>query len=816
MAEAEGPPQQELKNPTIEAPPNTTLALDRQNERKEKFKNEKIEFRMRDSNGNEPEGCQWRITRVKVTAKLVQEMISRSPLPGKLDFVQEVTSGEVLFPENMMLQCKPLPFSYIINLRKIRFAEDVYDDPHFAGYMQVVLRDVPRHCRNGKDETTAEALKLWLAYGLKEEHPVIRRLASQLGKTKEEIDKLVKVMKRIPKVKPHDAKGNTVKGDEADHEREMMRERALKEKEELEQQLIEEQEALDNMLQRLIDMDFTVERVEEDTPKARYFNTWYVTFGDVEDTFAGDGEDEYFDLEAAFLNKSDWNGINLAVGFWTRDHEGIKKFIQPWAGRGNIPDGHKEFIPDYTNYDVNMRGVQILRVAHGIGMYKSLDKRGVDFFGPMFSVYHGMWKEGVRHGFGQQFDDTGHYSGFWEFDRRRGQGHTDYPHGSSFKGEFGVRKHHKAGSHAFDVLPNNPYADGLPNDLSGKAVYRFPDGSGYEGQVVDGKITGHGRYVNAMGEQMEGEFRNGLLHGKGTKVDVLGRKYEGTWRDGQLHGDGVFTSPDRDVYRGSWFRNERHGWGYERYRNGNHSYGFYTHDERHGHGVMNHGHVRERYDTTTGRTIMKSRMRFEGFFLAGNSAGRGLNTYCKYGNRYYTSNSRDPDKKQFLENLKTIRTGNEAKWRELLAKYQKLDLTLRRDMTRRKTHIFVSQRRSAKEALLADSEHPYSQKEFEGSLELRAGRVAAEIESKRVSEADAEQRVASNPVSDGAAKLVQLARETNQLDFDGKLFKPPIVNVIQSDFEEAEERRRFMNYEKIKEKAKRKIQAQERVEAMRK
>lgn len=115
---------------------------------------------------------------------------------------------------------------------------------------------------------------------------------------------------------------------------------------------------------------------------------------------------------------------------------------------------------------------------------------------------------------------------------------------------------------------------------------------------------------------------------------------------------------------------------------------------------------------------------------------------------------------------------------------------------------------------MGDARREYSQREVNGSLRLRANRVAGEIESKRVSEEEAEKMVESNPVSDGAAELLRLATESDQLNYDGSLFKPAIVDVIQSDFEEAEERRRFMPYEKIKERAQRKIAAQERVEAL--
>ena len=43
----------------------------------------------------------------------------------------------------------------------------------------------------------------------------------------------------------------------------------------------------------------------------------------------------------------------------------------------------------------------------------------------------------------------------------------------------------------------------------------FADGGTYEGEWVDGKITGQGVAVYANGVRYEGEFRNAMHHGRG-------------------------------------------------------------------------------------------------------------------------------------------------------------------------------------------------------------------------------------------------------------------------------------------------------------
>ena len=137
---------------------------------------------------------------------------------------------------------------------------------------------------------------------------------------------------------------------------------------------------------------------------------------------------------------------------------------------------------------------------------------------------------------------------------------------------------------AFEPLPGNPYDDGIPNDPNG--LYQFADGSAYQGNVKDGRITGKGKYENTMSETWEGTFLNGVLHGQGSHKDVLGNVWTGTWRHGQLFGDGEFAAVDKARYKGTYRDDEMEGWGFERYKNGNQSHGFYCRNDRNGHGTQ--------------------------------------------------------------------------------------------------------------------------------------------------------------------------------------------------------------------------------------
>ncbi|CAM9788914.1 unnamed protein product, partial [Choristocarpus tenellus] len=65
--------------------------------------------------------------------------------------------------------------------------------------------------------------------------------------------------------------------------------------------------------------------------------------------------------ENTVCSKTNWVGIKLAVAHGE---------LPTWAGRGNIPDGSKSYIPRYTEHAVNMRAIQICRLQHGFGVHK--------------------------------------------------------------------------------------------------------------------------------------------------------------------------------------------------------------------------------------------------------------------------------------------------------------------------------------------------------------------------------------------------------------------------------------------------------------
>lgn len=96
-----------------------------------------------------------------------------------------------------------------------------------------------------------------------------------------------------------------------------------------------------------------------------------------------------------------------------------------------------------------------------------------------------------------------------------------------------------------------------------------PDVQGtYEGDCVAGKANGFG--VSTGKDIYKGEFKDGYLHGKGTYTWQSGRVYEGDWVDGKRTGKGKWQecgpASGCDYYEGEWLNSKFNGFGTFSYR----------------------------------------------------------------------------------------------------------------------------------------------------------------------------------------------------------------------------------------------------------
>lgn len=103
----------------------------------------------------------------------------------------------------------------------------------------------------------------------------------------------------------------------------------------------------------------------------------------------------------------------------------------------------------------------------------------------------------------------------------------------------------------------------------GRGKYVWSDGTVYEGDWVEGKMTGKGKILWPSQATYEGDFSGGYLHGFGTLSGSDGSVYRGSWKMNSQHGIGRKQYSNADVYDGCWREGIREGSGRYAWSNGN-------------------------------------------------------------------------------------------------------------------------------------------------------------------------------------------------------------------------------------------------------
>jgi len=88
---------------------------------------------------------------------------------------------------------------------------------------------------------------------------------------------------------------------------------------------------------------------------------------------------------------------------------------------------------------------------------------------------------------------------------------------------------------------------------SGQIIINLPDGTVYEGEVLEGKPNGQGTLTNQRGSNEYGEWRNGIEYKvTGRIVFPDGTKEVGSWNNDGSASGGTIVWPDGRQYKGSW------------------------------------------------------------------------------------------------------------------------------------------------------------------------------------------------------------------------------------------------------------------------
>ena len=174
--------------------------------------------------------------------------------------------------------------------------------------------------------------------------------------------------------------------------------------------------------------------------------------------------------------------------------------------------------------------------------------------------YIGERKDGMKHGKGRLFDQSGNlvYDGQWLENKKSGIGELyvnvplNIPY--DYKGEFKDDKRHGQGQEFF---PNGEL------HYSGSWKRGKYDGNG---QIYTQEETKDG-IIHALA--YDGGFKCGLRHGKGTAYDEhKDISYKGQWKKGLYDGQGKYYLKSILMYNGSYKAGRRHGKGAEYYLNG--------------------------------------------------------------------------------------------------------------------------------------------------------------------------------------------------------------------------------------------------------
>ena len=118
------------------------------------------------------------------------------------------------------------------------------------------------------------------------------------------------------------------------------------------------------------------------------------------------------------------------------------------------------------------------------------------------------------------------------------------------------------------------------NSRSGKGIEYTSNGDKYEGEFLNDKYEGCGRYYWNSGHKYKGELKNNLMHGKGTHYWANGDYYSGYFEKGKMNGSGTFYWKNGDKYKGLWKNDLRHGDGIYYWKNGTYLEGRWENGQR--------------------------------------------------------------------------------------------------------------------------------------------------------------------------------------------------------------------------------------------
>lgn len=803
---------------------------------KNKWLNELMRFRLKDSDGVVRPGCEWRITRRKCTMETLQNLVNRCPLPCRVDYLYD-SSGTAHWMDDMLKTGMPDPEVYYIVPEVQRMPEDIGHDDHYEGQTVFMIERVPMKCKDESTVVDERTIKEYLICALLEEDPYSKPFFDNMARIREDIAAIDKKIKQVPKIEFNDDEGNPLPVEEADEERERVYEKFGNDRIAAEARLKRQETALEGHRQWRKNMGLQITQGEVDLNTET--STWYVRFHGTKDA----GE-----MEELLLKKDDWASIRLAAASKDRN-------LPPWAGRGKIPDGSKSHETDYSALEVNIAGARIKRLQHGVGTEKFVDRSSSSYHAEEFGFYYGEWSDGYKEGYGLNVDDSGIFSGRFEAGMRRGWGRFDMADGSTISAPFKVSEQRPCRHHGAFA---NPYYSGEPH---GEAEVLFADGGLYKGSMWNGCIHGFGKYQSALGEVYLGWFEDGVLDGEKCYLkNHGGEEFAGTFDMGEINGKGYYKNDCKDTFIGYFDHNLRNGRGKEYvYKKGSYT-GYYCMGTKTGKGELDYTRrkkkkqkkkeeihysnagqnggqdesemdrlkrekaekeaERKEKDKTDvllsmsaeeraiiaeekknkGKSIdQEFKYRYQGYILANHIANGGIiqDTVLQVPR---VVAKRDHRTCYPINNLFRVMAERAKLIKRKKEKYTDMEATIRREMVTKKTRIFKQQKHYSKKAILLDEV-------AEKGLSKRELKARSNVRENRLEKLDVEGLQSKNALVPRLQQIDWKAdnRFTKTLDnisietFKGqrKPVRTLLAKVVASDFDETKERQRFLKYDNM-------------------
>lgn len=220
------------------------------------------------------------------------------------------------------------------------------------------------------------------------------------------------------------------------------------------------------------------------------------------------------------------------------------------------------------------------------------------------SVYVGEWIDLCRFGKGKWYGVHGDFKeGYWRADVLHYKGRIIQLNGDVYEGDIVNGKKEGRGRYTCREIKSEYEGEWKADKKDGEGVELFSDnGSQYTGSFVEGVKHGKGVLRWSDGSWYEGDFHNDLLEGEGHYVWADHREYKGQWKGSQMHGVGSFVWPDGRVYEGHYERDKKEGFGVYRWEGGKEYEGNWHDGKMHGEGYLLYpGKPKKKYSFVNGK-----------------------------------------------------------------------------------------------------------------------------------------------------------------------------------------------------------------------